>query len=167
LEVKSAIEDCDRTRHDSNAEQWWKHRPVTAKQCPLKAMALIMHAIVPHSAEIERLFSDLGKAQGDSRSNLDVTTIRSLGRLRGHYQETLRERHLLKRRRHAHMHTREDGGVDANAIPSLLPSRSGPALPNDGAARIQVDKTSHTQPEGFAERQVEVAFEQLDTARIQ
>jgi hypothetical protein len=65
----------------SNAEQWWKHQPVTAEQCPLKAMALIMHAIVPHSAELERLFSDLGKTQGDSQSNLDVTTICSLGRL--------------------------------------------------------------------------------------
>jgi hypothetical protein len=148
-----------------NTEDWWRHRPVTAEQCPLKAMAMILHAIVPHAAEIERLFSDLGKTQGDSRSNLNVTTIRSLGRLRGHYQETLRERNLLKRRRHAHMHTREDGGVDADAIPGLMSSGSGPAPPDDGADGAQAAEIMHVEPEGFAERQLEIAFEQLDAAR--
>jgi hypothetical protein len=87
--------------------------------------------------------------------------------LRGHYQETLQERNLLKPRRHAHMHTHEDGGVDANAIPSLMPSRSGPATPNNATAQAQVDKISHVQPEGFAERQVEIAFEQLDASRAE
>jgi hypothetical protein len=141
-----------------NAETWWTNRDLTAEQCPLKAMALILCRIVPHAAEIERLFSDLGKTQGTCRL-LDTSTIRTLGRLRGHYNEVLREKNLLQRRRHAHMHTREGGGVDVEALGSLFLSSTTPGNNGDGP------DAEATRSEGLAQQQLDAAFAALDHER--
>jgi hypothetical protein len=139
-----------------NAQTWWENRPLTVEQCPLKSIALILCKIVPHAAEIERLFSDLGKTQGTTRL-LDTSTLRSLGRLRGHYNETLRERGLLKRRQHAHMHTREGGGIDVDAIQQL----------NTVTTDVSADGNTPVAAEGFASAQLDRAFDALAVDRAE
>jgi hypothetical protein len=103
----------------SNASKWWKNRPIPSDQSPLKPLAIMIHSIVPCTAELERLWLDLSKTKDDCRNRLNTVTLRSLGRLRAHYQEHLRQHGLLKRRKHQHMHTREGGGIDVDAVDSM------------------------------------------------
>jgi hypothetical protein len=42
---------------------WWENLPINSETHPLKAFAIIILSIVPHAAEVERLFSDLGGTQ--------------------------------------------------------------------------------------------------------
>ncbi|KAG1807648.1 uncharacterized protein BJ212DRAFT_1303365 [Suillus subaureus] len=42
---------------------WWETLPVSAEQCPLKALAIIIHLIIPHAANIECYFLGLGGVQ--------------------------------------------------------------------------------------------------------
>ncbi|KIK73523.1 hypothetical protein PAXRUDRAFT_94880, partial [Paxillus rubicundulus Ve08.2h10] len=39
---------------------WWDCLPVTAQQCPLKTLAVILHSVVPHTADVETYFLGLG-----------------------------------------------------------------------------------------------------------
>lgn len=48
----------------ANGKEWWESLPILAKDHPLKTMAITLLSIVPHSAEVEQLFSDLGSIQG-------------------------------------------------------------------------------------------------------
>ncbi|KAG2368929.1 hypothetical protein BDR07DRAFT_1198175, partial [Suillus spraguei] len=48
-------------------------------------LAITLFSIVPHAADVERLFSDLGGIQGVKRCNLTVRTFETLGKLRNNY----------------------------------------------------------------------------------
>ncbi|KAG2064892.1 hypothetical protein BDR04DRAFT_939507, partial [Suillus decipiens] len=65
----------------ADALDWWETLPVSAKRCPLKAFANIIHSIVPHAADVERHFSGLGGVQSVKRCNLSVQTFESFSKL--------------------------------------------------------------------------------------
>jgi len=43
--------------------QWWESLTASAEKHPLKALAITLLSVVPHAAEVERLFSNLGGIQ--------------------------------------------------------------------------------------------------------
>ncbi|KAF8580655.1 hypothetical protein K439DRAFT_1415198 [Ramaria rubella] len=99
------------TGGSKNAREWWEQRAVTFEEHPLKSMTVTIFSLVPHSAEVERLFSNLGGIQSVRRSNLTVANFERLGKLRSHYTAILIQEGLLTKCQHAHMHTRPGGGV--------------------------------------------------------
>ncbi|KAJ7617927.1 hypothetical protein FB45DRAFT_756335, partial [Roridomyces roridus] len=109
------------TGKNANAKAWWHNIP--NQHVGIKALAIVLHSIVPHSAEVERLFSDLGGTQSARRCNLLVETMEKTGRVRGHLNHTLRERRKASgqsiQRKHAHMHTRTSAGIDTDLAKDL------------------------------------------------
>ncbi|KAI0082441.1 hypothetical protein K474DRAFT_1694307 [Panus rudis PR-1116 ss-1] len=73
---------------EADAKAWWMRIPDIH---PLRQMAIVLHSIVPHTAEVERLFSNLGGIQGCRRINLTVENFKKLGILRNHYAAALWE----------------------------------------------------------------------------
>lgn len=106
-----------------NARVYWEELPVNGQDYPLKTLALIIFSLVPHSAEVERLFSSLGGIQGVRRSRLDVRTFEKMGRFRCHLNSLLHDKARSEgrtlRRTQAHMHTREGGGVDEELVAQM------------------------------------------------
>ncbi|KAJ7589704.1 hypothetical protein C8J56DRAFT_1049352 [Mycena floridula] len=103
----------------ANGLEWWESLPVSVKDHPLKRMAIIILSIVPHSAEVERLFSLFGGTQSAKRVNLAVPTFENLGKLRSNYAHCLYLMHLEaggpKHRKHA-----PDAGVTVDEDPDDL-----------------------------------------------
>lgn len=102
----------------ADARAWWSQLSVNMKECPLKALAIRIFSIVPHAAEIERLFSDLGGVQSPKRCRLSVAHMETLGILRNHYTNEL-SGGKTTHRHHAHMHTREGGGANVEKLTEL------------------------------------------------
>ena len=42
---------------------WWETLPISSEAHPLKTLAIFILSVVPHSADVECLFSDLGGTQ--------------------------------------------------------------------------------------------------------
>ncbi|KAF9226983.1 hypothetical protein BS17DRAFT_659695, partial [Gyrodon lividus] len=91
---------------------------------PLKAMAIMLHSIVPHAADMERYFSGLGGMQAAKHCNLTVETFEALSKLCSSYAH-----HLYKlgytvgksaHRKHAHMHTHPNLGIDMDLVDELV-----------------------------------------------
>ncbi|VDC01418.1 unnamed protein product [Peniophora sp. CBMAI 1063] len=101
---------------------WWQDRPASG-ECTLKAMAISIFSIAPHSAEVERLFSQLGGVMTPKRCNLTVDNFEALGKCRNHYARELwlRDRKAGKstHRKHAHMHTKTQPGINTATVDSL------------------------------------------------
>lgn len=99
-----------------DALTYWEGLTISADQYPLKTLAIILFRVVPHSADVERLFSNLGGIHGTKRCNLSVSTFEALGKLRSHYiskaKESRRLSGLPTRRKHAHMHTQSTPGIN-------------------------------------------------------
>ncbi|KIK73967.1 hypothetical protein PAXRUDRAFT_94572, partial [Paxillus rubicundulus Ve08.2h10] len=72
------------TGGQANALDWWECLPVIVKHCPLMAMAIILHSVVPHAADMERYFSGLGGMQLAKYCNLMVETLEALSKLHSH-----------------------------------------------------------------------------------
>ncbi|KAG1779559.1 hypothetical protein EV702DRAFT_1212897, partial [Suillus placidus] len=74
-------------------------------------------SIVP--AEVERVFSDLGGTQSAKRCNLSVGTFEALGKIHANIRYHIHLKNVADgkptRRHHAHMHTTELPGIDADA----------------------------------------------------
>ncbi|KAG1787562.1 uncharacterized protein HD556DRAFT_1448571 [Suillus plorans] len=102
---------------------WWENLPVNSDTHPLKGFAIIILSIVPHAAEVERLFSDLGGTQSPKCCNLSVGTFKTLGKVRAnlHYHIHLKNVADGKptQRCHAHMHTSELPGIDTDIAKQL------------------------------------------------
>ncbi|KAF8239693.1 hypothetical protein L208DRAFT_1236636, partial [Tricholoma matsutake] len=101
-----------------NALSWWEDLPTSAKKNPLKVLAITIHSIVPHAAEVEWLFSSLSGTQSTKRCNLSVSTFEMLGKLHANYF-----RHLYSQDHaagkpihhcHAHMHMRTESGINSS-----------------------------------------------------
>nr|GAT42637.1 predicted protein [Mycena chlorophos] len=105
----------------ARARPWWVDMP--RDYTDLKTLAIVFCSIVPHSADVERLFSQFGGIQSPRRSNMTVDTMEKLGRVRGHLNLLLSEKHKLlgkpTRRKHAHMHTNKSGGINTDLAASL------------------------------------------------
>ncbi|EJF63824.1 hypothetical protein DICSQDRAFT_145296 [Dichomitus squalens LYAD-421 SS1] len=111
------------TGGDADALKWWTNLPVDAAKHPLKALARALHSIVPHAGDIERLFSDLGGTQSVKRCRLSVDTFEKLGKLRSNLSRHLHQKLALNgvpiRRKHSHMHTRPESGIDTELAADL------------------------------------------------
>lgn len=101
----------------ANAKDWWAGLIVDAADYPIKSLSLRIFSIVPHAAEIERLFSDLGGFHTPRRCRLTVAHMETLGVLRNHYTAEL-SGGKPTHRPHAHMHTRT-GGLDLEKLTEL------------------------------------------------
>ena len=103
----------------ANAKEWWSNPLLDEKAHPLKSMALRLFSIVPHSAEIERLFSNLAGVQSPKRCRLTVALMETLGILRNYYTNELAGGKAIHRR-HAHMHTGDGNGINTEKLTELM-----------------------------------------------
>ncbi|KAK7045151.1 ribonuclease H-like domain-containing protein [Favolaschia claudopus] len=107
----------------ADAKEWWEGLPISGEKNPLKVLAITLFSIVPHAAEVERLFSGLSGIQGVKRCNLSVPTFESLGKLRNNYSYHIYQQHraagLPVHRKHGHMHTRAEPGIDVDLVDDL------------------------------------------------
>ncbi|KAG1779548.1 hypothetical protein EV702DRAFT_1194927 [Suillus placidus] len=101
---------------------WWENLPINTDTHPLKNFAIIILSIVPHAAEVERLFSDLGGTQSAKRCNLSVGTFKALGKIRANLRYHIHLKNVADgkpTRCHAHMHTTELPGIDTEVAKQL------------------------------------------------
>ncbi|KAJ7069348.1 ribonuclease H-like domain-containing protein [Mycena amicta] len=75
-----------------DAREWWKVLPVIPKLHTLKPFALAILSIVPHAAEIERLFSSCNGIQSPKRNSLAVSTFSKLAKVRSRLVEEAKAR---------------------------------------------------------------------------
>jgi hypothetical protein len=140
----------------------------------LKTLAIVIHTIVPHAADVERLFSDLGGTQSVKHCNLSVETFETLGKLRNNYSYHLYQKDRAAGKpihhRHAHMHTRKDPGIDTELAKELestfawVPPLATPAEYADdylqGPESISLDEIE----DAFKELEKDVEMEIMDEA---
>ena len=145
-----------------NAQTWWEELPVSSIDCPLKSMALSIFALVPHSAEVERLFSSLGGIQGVRRSLLDVQTFERLGKMRCHLNSLLHDEAAANgrtlRQQHAHMHTQTGGGINEDLITQLQQVTE----PTPTAASPPSEDVDNSDPSNLSVEDLDEEFERLD-----
>jgi len=102
---------------------WWENLPISSEKHPLKAFAIIVLSIVPHAAEVERLFSDLGGTQSVKRCNLSVDRFETLGKVQANLRYHIHLKNIADgkptRRQHAHMHTTELPGINTEVAKQL------------------------------------------------
>jgi hypothetical protein len=103
-----------------DAKEWWTSLTISATDHPIKKLAITIFLIVPHTADVERLFSDLGGVQTPKRCNLTVENFEALGKIRSNLQRTYHEGLKAEgkpiRRHHGHMHTRSEPGINASIV---------------------------------------------------
>ncbi|KAJ7059921.1 ribonuclease H-like domain-containing protein [Mycena amicta] len=75
-----------------DARGWWKTIAATDKAHPLKPFAIAILGLVPHSAEIERLFSSCNGIQSPKRNCLAVETFLKLAKVRSSLVEEANRR---------------------------------------------------------------------------
>ncbi|KAJ7181878.1 hypothetical protein C8R46DRAFT_885346, partial [Mycena filopes] len=91
----------------NDAKEWWEAVP-TGKHDGIRGLAIIdiLASIVPHSADVERLFSDLGATQTPRRNGMTIDHMEKYGKIRGRLTYELHElAGGMKSRKHNHMHT--------------------------------------------------------------
>lgn len=69
----------------ADGKDWWKSLLVNANEHPLKGLAIKLFLISPHTAEVERFFSNLGSVQSVKQSCLTIPHLATFGTLRNHY----------------------------------------------------------------------------------
>ena len=124
-----------------DGRDWWKSLLVNVTSHPLKAMAIKLFSIVPHTGEVEQFFSNLGGVQSVKRSRLMVSHMETLGMLRNHYTRQLHEAALAAGKsthhKHAHMHTQPDGGIDVGRADDLIKAFNWTPLPANFNADLE------------------------------
>ena len=103
----------------SNACSWWETLLMQAKEHPIKALVIQIFSIVPHCAEVEGLFSNLGGVQSIKHFNWTVDHMQTIGTLRNYYEGEL-TKGATAHRKHAHMHTRDEQGLNKDKASELL-----------------------------------------------
>ncbi len=141
----------------ANAKEWWSSPIIKADMHPLKSMAIRVFSIVPHSAEIERFFSDLAGVNSPRRSRLTIEHMEVLGLLRNFYTSELMGT-TPTRRKHAHMHT-GDGGLDTAKLDTLLAQWA--------FASQEQDPTDLAGPDDVSLDEIEAAYRELDDQRFE
>ena len=149
----------------SNGLDWWKGLPIKVSDYPLKSMGIRILSIIPHAGEVERLFSNLGHIQGARRCNLSVSHMQTLGSLRNFYQgvadKKKKESGQSTRRKHAHMHTCEGGGVDSEKVANLLKNWTFQSPLTPGNEGDEGD-TEMMGLEDITAEELEAEFDRLD-----
>ncbi|KIK00940.1 hypothetical protein K443DRAFT_132504 [Laccaria amethystina LaAM-08-1] len=131
----------------ADGRDWWKSLLVNVTSHPLKALAIKLFSIVPHAAEVERFFSNLVGIQSVKCSSLTVPHMETLGTLRNHYTRHLLEEAIKAgkstRRKHAHMHTQADGGINVERAEDLIWAFNWTPLPANFNSDLGVVPTIH------------------------
>jgi len=131
---------------------------VSVTSHPLKALAIKLFSIVPHAAEVERFFSNLGGIQSIKCSRLTIPHLETLGTLRNHYtcqvQEEATKAGKSMRRKHVHMHTQADGGINVERVEDLIQAFNWTPLP----ANFNMDLEGL---EELTEEEIDVEFDKL------
>ncbi|KAJ7148823.1 hypothetical protein C8R46DRAFT_854388, partial [Mycena filopes] len=93
-----------------NAREWWED--VTAENHEgIRDLGIVLASIVPHSADVERLFSDLGGINTPRRSTMTVANMEKTGKIRSRLSYELylaakgKAAGATVHRKHEHMHT--------------------------------------------------------------
>ena len=151
------------TGGQAKGKEWRESLPISSTDHPLKGFAITLLSIVPHSAEVERLFSDLGGVQGVKRCNLSVRTFETVGKLRNNYSYHLYQRAAASgkpvHQKHAHKHTRKDGRLDVDLAKDLKTNFTWmPPL----ATNISANSADLEAPESISEEKIEAAFAELE-----
>ena len=144
-----------------DGRDWWDSLLITGMSHPLKTFASTVLAIVPHSAEVERLFSDLGSIQGVKRCNLTTENFEKLGKLHSNYACHLWEQ-LGKpmHRKHGHMHTHNTAGINADLATDIQTNFTwSPPLARQGPAS---NDDLLEGPESITPEDFDAAFDELD-----
>ncbi|KIK81074.1 hypothetical protein PAXRUDRAFT_15439 [Paxillus rubicundulus Ve08.2h10] len=132
----------------ANALDWWECLPITATQCPLKAMAIILHSVVPHAADVERYFSGLGST---------------------HYTHHLykmdRAAGKSTHRKHAHMHTRPNIGIDTDLADELARTFTW-VPPLVSKSDESEDSDVLAGPEAITDEELAEAFDVIDHEKV-
>ncbi|KAF7333350.1 DUF659 domain-containing protein [Mycena venus] len=137
-----------------NAREWWAEVPRENHEA-IRDLAIALASIVPHSADVERLFSDLGGIQTPRRSCMTVPNMEKIGKIRSRLSYELYVTAKAKtgntvHRKHNHMHTQSTPGVNADLAKDLEnPITWIPPLDSDNMAEEDI---------------VEKAFEDLQKA---
>lgn len=107
----------------SDAMERWESLLISAAAHPLKMFAIMIFLIVPHAADIKRLFSDLGGVQSAKRCQLAVPTSEKLGKLCLNYSYHLAQCTAQDGKptcqKHVHMHTQPEGGLNVKLAEDL------------------------------------------------
>ncbi|KAF7342477.1 DUF659 domain-containing protein [Mycena venus] len=101
----------------TNAKAWWEAIP--KKHDGLRTLAIVLQSIVPHPADVERLFSGLGGIQSPHRNGWLVDTMEKVGRVRNHLSYLLVQKGKSTERKHGHMHSRSEPGIDGDLAKEL------------------------------------------------
>ncbi|KAJ7148872.1 hypothetical protein C8R46DRAFT_885267, partial [Mycena filopes] len=107
-----------------NAREWWED--VTAENHEgIRDLGIVLASIVPHSADVERLFSDLGGINTPRRSTMTVANMEKTGKIRSRLSYELYLAAKAKaagatvHRKHEHMHTQLSPGINAELAKDL------------------------------------------------
>ncbi|KAF8834167.1 hypothetical protein BDN67DRAFT_872713, partial [Paxillus ammoniavirescens] len=146
-----------------DSENWWECLPITAKHCPLKVMAIMLHSVVPHAADVERYFSGLGGTQSAKRCNLTVETFEALSKLCSSYAHHLYKLdHAMGKSthcKHSHMHTHPHLGIDTDLVNELVKTFTW--VPPLGAESDESEE-SLSGPEAITDEELVEAFDAID-----
>ncbi|KAG2360242.1 hypothetical protein BDR07DRAFT_1290106, partial [Suillus spraguei] len=125
-------------------------------------LAITLFSIVPHVADVEQLFSDLGGIQGVKCCNLTVRTFETLGKLHNNYSYHGHQHALAAgqsvHRKHAHMHTQNNGGINTDLAMDLDTNFAWtPPLVSQSQADDELEG-----PESLTEDEVAAAFDKIE-----
>ena len=151
----------------ADAKKWWIDLYDRHQDYPLRKMAIIIFSLTPHSADVERLFSNLGGIQGVRRSRLSVDMFETLGRLRSYYTNQLHakaaaEGKTLRRttaKTHARPTTSINESLPAELAATFVIQQAMPAPVTGGNADLVV-------PEDNIVMELESAFDELEETNI-
>ena len=146
-----------------DALEWWTNLSISTEKHPLKSLAIVLHSIVPHAGEIERVFSQLGGVQSAKRCQLSVETFEALGKIRANLHSRLQKKlgtnGASTRRKHAHMHTRSEPGIDAELAENLGQTFTWvPPMTIEGAG----GEISLEGPESVSVEELDKAFREFE-----
>ncbi|KAJ7735342.1 ribonuclease H-like domain-containing protein [Mycena metata] len=106
-----------------DAREWWKDVPKENHES-IRLLGVVLASVVPHAADVEQLFSDLGGIQTPPRNNMTVETMEKTGKIRSrlnyeHYLKVKQEAGSTVHRQHNHMHTQATPGININLVKDL------------------------------------------------
>jgi hypothetical protein len=140
--------------------EWWESLEISADKHPFQSFAITILSIVPHSVDVECLFSNLGGVQGVKRCNFTVDTFEMMGKLRAKYAYHIFQcTKALRRstcRHHAHMHTCEGGGINVGLAADILQNFTWtPPLAPQSDNNLE-------GPEAITDEDIEAAFTDIE-----
>ncbi|KAJ7865576.1 hypothetical protein B0H14DRAFT_2347859 [Mycena olivaceomarginata] len=102
--------------------EWWEVVPRESHGA-LRDMSIVLASVVPHSADVEHLFSELGGVQTLRCNLMSVDTMEKVGKIRSQLNYELHEHRRAegksKHWKHGHMHTAESAGIDVDVAKDL------------------------------------------------